>query len=62
MARLVKLLIIIRWEHVQNADLMQDADPFYRFVLLHELHHTTMMRGEKEPPALFEKANRYCCI
>ena len=41
--------------YVKNADLMEDADQFYRFVLLHELHHTTMARGEKEPAPLFEK-------
>ena len=41
--------------YVKNADLMQDADQFYRFVLLHELHHTTIVRGEKEPVPLFEK-------
>lgn len=40
---------------IENFDLLKDADDFYRFVLLHELHHTINPRGIAEPLPVYEK-------
>ena len=53
--KITEEVYVHRMQLIKNADLIDSADDYFEFVLLHELHHTTNLQKAGETTAKYEK-------